>query len=61
VIDVLELRKGKWITTRDGDVLIIQGAYMSGDGVVITAKADPAATVARNVPLEMILEVRDAK
>lgn len=59
-VDVLKLRKGKTITLKSGERLIIQGAYMSGDGVVITAKSDPAQTVARNIPLEQIVEVLDA-
>lgn len=58
-IDVLKLRKGKTITVKGGEKLIIQGAYMSGDGVVITAKSDPAQTVARNIPLDWIESVLD--
>lgn len=59
-VDVLKLRKGKWIMLKSGEKLVIQGAYMSADGVIITAKPDPAAVVARNVPLDQIVTVLDA-
>jgi hypothetical protein len=56
-VDVLKLRKGRKIIIKGGEVLIVQGAYMSSDGVTITAKDSPASIVARNVPLEQIESV----
>lgn len=60
-IDVLQLRKGRKIVLKTGETLVVQGAYMSSDGVVITAKDNHASLVARNVPLAQIAEVKDAE
>lgn len=61
-MDALDLRKGCKITLKTGETLIVHGAYMSSEGVVITAKPDPSTLVARNVPLTQIagVEVDDA-
>lgn len=59
-VDVLKLRKGAEILLKDGRKGIVNGCYMSGDGVVIRAKTG-GGICDENIPLENIQEVTSGK
>ena len=56
-VEVLKLRPGVKIRTKDGADLYVHGSYMSETGLVITAKADRSGIVERNVPFDQISEI----
>lgn len=56
-IDFAKIKKGAVIQHVDGRKLLISGLYLSTDGPVIMAKADPSLSAAENVPLAKIESV----
>lgn len=60
MVDVSLIVPGAKIKVKDGAVLIVDGSYLSNDGLVITAKYEPGSVCARNILLSQIIEVANA-
>ena len=56
-VDAAKLKKGDRIRLKDATVLTVSGAYMSTDGLIITAKPSDQGIYARNCKPEDIVEV----
>lgn len=56
-IDFTKIKKGVVIKLLDGRTMMISGLYLSTDGPMIMAKADPSLSAAENVPLAKIESV----
>lgn len=59
-MEIEKLRKGARIKLRNGETLVVRGAYISTGGLVVTANENGAGLVDRNVPVAEIMEVVDA-
>ena len=56
-VDLMTIKPGMKISTKDGATLIVRGSYMSSDGLVFTARKDERSKVERNVLASDIVAV----
>ena len=60
MVNLSKLKPGVKIKLLDGTVTTVRGSYMSGTGLVLTAREGTGGIVDRNVPIEDVVEVVDA-
>lgn len=56
-VDLSKIRKGSRVRLASGDVVLVSGLYLSGDGPVLMVKDGSSPVAARNVPASQVTEV----
>ena len=59
MIDLTKIRKGVRVKLASGEVVVVSGLYLSGDGPALMVKDNPNQTAARNVPASRVVEVME--
>ena len=59
MIDFSKLRKGVRVKLASGDVVVVTGLYLSGNGPALMVKDNPSQVAARNVGADEVVEVME--